>query len=119
MSTDNQQSQPHSFMEEELKRALNELAYGITKYEMVSGSPMKATARVVIIENETFLVSLTSRGFQLHSPTEAPMDPDHDAEGPVFETLEQLLAHVSSKFEAAHRSALQVKLESLNSADGA
>ncbi len=52
-------------MEDELKRALNELAYGITKYEMVSGSPMKATARVVIIENETFLVSLTSRGFQV------------------------------------------------------
>lgn len=45
------------------------------------------------------------------------MDPDHDAEA-VFETLEQLLTSVSSKYEAAHRSALQVKLESLSSQDG-
>ncbi|KAI0690454.1 hypothetical protein C8T65DRAFT_97781 [Cerioporus squamosus] len=118
MPSDTQESHPHAFMEEELKRALNEQAFGITKYEMVSSSPMKATARVVLIENDAILVSLTSRGFQLHSPTEAPNDPDHDAET-VFETLEQLLTHVSPKFEAAHRSALQVKLEALRSEDGA
>ncbi|RPD62719.1 hypothetical protein L226DRAFT_568570 [Lentinus tigrinus ALCF2SS1-7] len=105
-------------MEEELKRALNEQAFGIMKYETVSSSPMKATARVVLIENDAILVSLTSRGFQLHHPTESPMDPDSDAEN-VFETLEQLLINVSPKFEAAHRSALQAKLQSLGSPDGA
>ena len=49
---------------------------------------------------------------QLHSPTEAPMDPDLDAEV-VFETVEQLLQSVSPQFEAARRSAIVAKLSAL------
>ena len=65
MSSELQESHPHAFMEEELKRSLNEEAYGIAKYEMVSGSPLKATARVVLIENDVILVSLSGRGYQV------------------------------------------------------
>lgn len=56
---------------------------------------------------------LQTHPVQLHSPSEAPMDPDHDAET-IFETIEQLLQTVSPGFESAQRSALMAKLESLS-----
>ncbi|KAI0373710.1 hypothetical protein BV20DRAFT_1049653 [Pilatotrama ljubarskyi] len=107
-----QQSEPAAFAREELARALAEQSFGISSYELVSSSPLKAAARVVLLEGDAIVVSLTSRGFQLHSPTEAPMDPDHDSER-VFETIEQLLETVSPQYESARRSALLSRLESL------
>ncbi|KAI9059275.1 hypothetical protein FKP32DRAFT_1596635 [Trametes sanguinea] len=109
-----QQSQPSSFTREELERALAENSYGISSFEIMSSSPLKATARVVLLEGEPVIVSLSSRGYQLHSPSEAPMDPDHDSET-VFETIEQLLQTVSQQYESAKRNALFTKLESLAS----
>ncbi|KAI0632401.1 GSKIP domain-containing protein [Trametes polyzona] len=108
-----EQSKPSAFMREELERALAEQSFGISSYETTSSSPLKATARVVLLEGEVVLISLTSRGFQLHSPSEAPMDPDHDSET-VFETIEQLLQTVSPQYESKKRSALMEKLESLS-----
>ena len=60
-----QASEPHAFVEEELVRALTEQSFGIASYEVVSTSPMKATALVVLLEGESILVSLTSRGYQV------------------------------------------------------
>ncbi|KAL1950406.1 hypothetical protein VTO73DRAFT_5530 [Trametes versicolor] len=108
-----EQSAPSSFMREELERALAEQSFAISSFEAMSSSPLKATARVVLLEGDAVVVSLTSRGYQLHSPSEAPMDPDHDAET-IFETIEQLLQTVSPGFESAQRSALMAKLESLS-----
>ncbi|OJT08154.1 hypothetical protein TRAPUB_950 [Trametes pubescens] len=108
-----EQSEPSSFMREELERALAEQSFAISSFETTSSSPLKATARVVLLEGEVVLVSLTSRGYQLHSPSEAPMDPDHDTEI-IFETIEQLLQTVSPQFESAQRSALMEKLELLS-----
>ena len=65
MSSSTEQSKPHAFMEEELTRALNEQSFGIASFEVVSTSPMKATARVVLLEKEPVMVALTSRGFQV------------------------------------------------------
>ncbi|KAI0755219.1 hypothetical protein C8Q80DRAFT_418593 [Daedaleopsis nitida] len=109
-----QQSEPHAFVEEELNHTLTEQSFGISSYEIVSTSPLKATAKIVLLEEETVMVSLTSRGFQLHSPSEPPMDPDLDAEI-VFETIEQLLQSVSPRYGAAQRSALMAKLNALTS----
>ena len=50
---------------------------------------------------------------QLQSPSEAPMDPDLDAEV-AFETIEQLLQSVSPRYDSARRSALMAKLEALS-----
>ncbi len=125
-----EQSEPSSFMLEELERALAEQSFAISSFETTSSSPLKATARVVLLEGEVVLVSLTSRGYQvcdnglasgmlrthsvqLHSPSEAPMDPDHDTEI-IFETIEQLLQTVSPQFESAQSSALMEKLELLS-----
>ncbi|KAI0771207.1 GSKIP domain-containing protein [Trametes elegans] len=114
MSTPSQQqSAPSAFVREELERALAEQSFGIVSFEITSSSSMKATARVVLLEGEPVLVSLTSRGFQLNSPSEAPMDPDLDSET-VYETLEQLLQTVSPQYESARRNALLAKLESLS-----
>lgn len=60
-----QQSEPHAFVEEELVRALNEQSFGLSSYEIVSTSPLKASARVVLLEEEIIMVSLTSRGYQV------------------------------------------------------
>ena len=57
----------HAFVEEELVRALKEQSFGISSYQIVSTSPMKATARVALLEGEAVLVSLTGRGFQVHA----------------------------------------------------
>lgn len=65
MASPLQESQPHDFMQEELTRALSEQAFGITSYEVLSSSPLKAVARVVLLENDTILVSLTGRGYQV------------------------------------------------------
>ncbi|EIW59379.1 uncharacterized protein TRAVEDRAFT_122660 [Trametes versicolor FP-101664 SS1] len=103
-----EQSAPSSFMREELERALAEHSFAISSFEAMSSSPLKATARVVLLEGDAVVVSLTSRGYQV-----PPMDPDHDAET-IFETIEQLLQTVSPGFESAQRSALMAKLESLS-----
>ncbi|KAH9851509.1 hypothetical protein C2E23DRAFT_869223 [Lenzites betulinus] len=102
------QSAPRSFVREELERALVEQSFAISSFEISSSSPLKATARVVLLEEEAVVVSLTSRGYQV-----APMDPDHDAEI-VFETIEPLLQSVSPLYESRQRSALLEKLESLS-----
>ncbi|KAI0357468.1 hypothetical protein OH77DRAFT_1422327, partial [Trametes cingulata] len=107
-----QQSEPSAFVREELERALAEQSFGISSFELMSSSPLKAAARVVLLEGNPVVISLTSRGFQLQSPSEAPMDPDHDSET-VFETIEQLLQTVSPRYESARRGALLSKLESL------
>ncbi|KAI0647789.1 hypothetical protein C8Q79DRAFT_924886 [Trametes meyenii] len=107
-----QQSSPSVFVREELERALTEQSFGISGFELTSSSPLKAAARVALLEGDSILISLTSRGFQLHSPSEAPMDPDHDADT-VFEAIEQLLQTVSPAYESAKRNALLAKLESL------
>ncbi|KAI0669263.1 hypothetical protein C8Q78DRAFT_1042559 [Trametes maxima] len=107
-----QQSTPSAFVREELERALAEQSFGISGFEVTSSSPLKAAARVDLLEGDSVLISLTSRGFQLHSPSEAPMDPDHDSEA-VFETIEQLLQTVSPAYESAKRNALLARLESL------
>ncbi|KAI8978765.1 GSKIP domain-containing protein [Trametes punicea] len=112
MSSPAQQSKPSTFTREELERALSENSYGISSFDITSSSPLKATARVVLLEGEPILISLSSRGFQLHSPSEAPMDPDHDSET-VFETIEQLLQTVSPQYESARRNTLLAKLQSL------
>ncbi|CDO69995.1 hypothetical protein BN946_scf184973.g5 [Trametes cinnabarina] len=104
-----QQSEPSSFTREELERALIENSYGISSFELMSSSPLKATARVVLLEGEPIIISLTSRG-----PSEPPVDPDLDSET-VFETLEQLLQTVSPQYESAKRNALLAKLEALAS----
>ena len=65
MTSTPEQSEPHAFVEEELVRALQEQSFGISSYQIVSTSPMKATARVVLLEDEAVLVSLTSRGYQV------------------------------------------------------
>ena len=126
-----QESEPHAFVKEELSRALNEQSFGITSHEIISSTPLKAAARVVLLEGDTILLSLSSRGFQvrtlgfcsirpyerssqLHSLNESPTDPDLDAEL-VFETLEQLLQSVSLQYDAARRSALIAKLDALAS----
>ncbi|KAM5538716.1 hypothetical protein V8D89_007745 [Ganoderma adspersum] len=109
-----QQSKPHAFVKEELSRALSEQSFGITSHEIISSTPLKAVARVVLLEGDTVLLSLSSRGFQLHSLNESPTDPDLDAEL-VFETLEQLLQSVSLQYDAARRSALIAKLNALAS----
>ncbi|KAI1794881.1 hypothetical protein LXA43DRAFT_882761 [Ganoderma leucocontextum] len=114
MASPTQESEPHAFVKEELSRALNEQSFGITSYEIVSSTPLKAAASVVLLESDTILVSLSSRGFQLHSLNESPTDPDLDAEL-VFETLEQLLQSVSLQYDAARRSALIAKLDALAS----
>ncbi|KAI0826787.1 hypothetical protein BC628DRAFT_1418857 [Trametes gibbosa] len=108
-----QQSAPSSFMREELERALTEQSFGISSFEISSSSPLKTTARVVLLEGDAIVLSLTSRGFQLHSPSEAPMDPEHDSEI-IFETIEPLLQSVSPLYESRQRSVLLQKLESLS-----
>lgn len=65
MASAMKQSEPHAFVHEELVRALKEQEFGITSYEIVSTSPLKAIARVELLEGESVLVSLTSRGFQV------------------------------------------------------
>lgn len=60
-----QQSEPHAFVEEELVRALHEQSFGLSSYEILSTSPLKASARVVLLEEEIIMVSLTSRGYQV------------------------------------------------------
>ncbi|TBU23198.1 hypothetical protein BD309DRAFT_951956 [Dichomitus squalens] len=101
-----------AFAHDELERALKEQSFGITSFEIVSTTPLKAAASVVLLEGPTVLVSLSNRGFQLYSPTDPPTDPDLDAEA-VFETIEQLLQSVSPQYDAARRSALITKLESI------
>ena len=130
-----QESEPHAFVKEELSRALNEQSFGITSYEIVSSTPLKAAARIVLLEGDTILVSLSSRGFQvrqinfcstclyerdpqLHSLNESPTDPNLDAEL-VFETLQQLLQSISLQYDAARRSALIAKLDALASPESA
>ncbi|KAI0769912.1 hypothetical protein C8Q74DRAFT_1202280 [Fomes fomentarius] len=108
-----QQSEPHAFVEEELVRALNEQSFGLSSYEIVSTSPLKAIARVVLLEEAIIMVSLTSRGYQLNSPSEPPSDSDLDAEA-VFENIEQLLQSVSPSYEAARRSVFVAKLSALS-----
>ncbi|EJF57081.1 hypothetical protein DICSQDRAFT_70216 [Dichomitus squalens LYAD-421 SS1] len=93
-----------AFAHDELERALKEQSFGITSFEIVSTTPLKAAASVVLLEGPTVLVSLSNRGFQVH--------PDLDAEA-VFETIEQLLQSVSPQYDAARRSALITKLESI------
>ncbi len=131
MASPTEESGPHAFVIEELSRALDEQSFGITSHEIVSSSPLKAVARIVLLEGDTILVSLSSRGFQvrplefgstypykrspqLHSLNESPTDPDLDAEL-VFETLDQLLQSVSLQYDAARRSALIAKLDALAS----
>ena len=58
-------SKPPTFTQEELARALKEQSFGINSYEIVSTTPLKATASVVLLEGQTILVSLSSRGFQV------------------------------------------------------
>ncbi|KAH9889974.1 hypothetical protein C8Q73DRAFT_793331 [Cubamyces lactineus] len=112
MSSSTKQSEPSSFVREELERALAEQSSGIASFELISSSPLKAAAKVDLLEGEPIIVSLTSRGFQVHSPSEAPRDPDHDSET-VFETIEQLLQTVSPQYEVSRRTILLAKLESL------
>ena len=65
------ESEPHNFMHEELVRALSEQAFGITTYKVLESSPLKATASIVLLEDETILISLTGRGFQVCSYSHA------------------------------------------------
>ena len=62
-----QESEPHAFVKEELSRALNEQSFGITSHEIISSTPLKAAARVVLLEGDTILLSLSSRGFQVRT----------------------------------------------------
>lgn len=52
-------------MREELERALAEHSFAISSFEAMSSSPLKATARVVLLEGDAVVVSLTSRGYQV------------------------------------------------------
>ena len=54
-------------MHEELGRALSEQSFGTTSYEILSSSPLKATASVVLLESDTVLISLTGKGFQVRT----------------------------------------------------
>ena len=67
MASSNSESEPHDFMHEELVRALSEQSFGISKYEVISSSPLKATANVALLESDIVTVSLTGRGFQVCS----------------------------------------------------
>ena len=58
-------SKPPTFTQEELARALKEQSFGITTFEIVSTTPLKATASIVLLEGQTILVSLSSRGFHV------------------------------------------------------
>ena len=58
-------SKPPTFTQEELARALKEQSFGINTYEIISTTPLKATASVILLEGQTILVSLSSRGFQV------------------------------------------------------
>jgi hypothetical protein len=54
-----------SFYQTEFQRALEEQAFGIKSFAMVSSSSHQATASIVILEGSKLLVQLTTQGYSV------------------------------------------------------
>ena len=134
------QSHPTTFTRSELDRALSEQSFGITSYEITDSTELEASARVVLLEGNVIIISLTSRGYQVsfrdsnpylvrstgrksHShwsnvqiiPSSLEGEGGHVLDR-VFEEVEGLLQTVSNQYGQARQMALMQKLALLSAA---
>ena len=135
------QSHPTTFTRSELDRALSEQSFGITSYEITDSTELEASARVVLLEGNVIIISLTSRGYQVSFRDSNPylvrstgrksrshwsnvqVIPSSHGEGEgghvldrVFEEVEGLLQTVSNRYGQARQMALMQKLALLSAA---
>ncbi|KAF9241201.1 hypothetical protein BU15DRAFT_45291 [Melanogaster broomeanus] len=94
-------SSPSSFYYNELRRALSEQSFGLTRYEVTrQDTPHEATAFVTLLEGTALRVSLNTRGYQIDG-------------GQIYESIDELLQSVSPMFMQKRKDVLLAKLQSL------
>ncbi|KAF7299563.1 hypothetical protein HMN09_00961500 [Mycena chlorophos] len=91
------------FCGEELRNALTEEAAAIHSFQMTTAEQLRATASVTLLEGRTVSVCLTMSGYSIV-----------DEDGPVFESIEQLLRSASKMYERQRQEALMAALANLS-----
>ncbi|KIK95163.1 hypothetical protein PAXRUDRAFT_827280 [Paxillus rubicundulus Ve08.2h10] len=100
-ATDNMTSSSSSFYYNELRRALSEQSFGLTRYDVARQyTAHEASAFVTLLEGTTLKVSLNARGYRFDG-------------GQTLESIEGLLQSVSPMYLQKRRDTLFAKLQDL------
>ncbi|KAI0726477.1 hypothetical protein C8Q72DRAFT_752725, partial [Fomitopsis betulina] len=87
----------------ELSSALQEHSFGVSGFEITHVSAHEASARIVLLEQSTVIVVLTTSGYGI----------DQGAVSRTFEGLEDLLASISPAYVERRQQSLLAKLQLL------
>ncbi|KAF9221650.1 hypothetical protein BS17DRAFT_710924 [Gyrodon lividus] len=94
-------STPPSFYYNELRRALSEQSFGLTRHDVARQyTAHEASAIIILLEGTTLRVSLNARGYQFDG-------------GQIFESIEELLQSASPMYLQKRRDTLLAKLQGL------
>ncbi|KAA1467775.1 hypothetical protein DENSPDRAFT_832910 [Dentipellis sp. KUC8613] len=101
-----------SFFEVELKRALEEQSFGVTRAEVVNSSSLDATALITLLEGAVLEVVLFRGGYRVLREPAGEHVPGHHPR--IYETIEDLLSAHSSGYVAKKHETLFAKLDQVN-----
>ncbi|KAF9808948.1 hypothetical protein IEO21_07670 [Rhodonia placenta] len=113
---DNSRPSTPNFPTVELTSALGEQCFGIVDFTIVSSTVHEASARVALLEGNTVIISLSSRGYRAvlgpgletrEVPTEITLELS-------YESIEDILTVLSSRYGDVRRDRLFAKLEALS-----
>ncbi|KZT09359.1 uncharacterized protein LAESUDRAFT_712440 [Laetiporus sulphureus 93-53] len=107
---------PSDFPTAELIHALEEQSFGISSYELRSFDAHEATAQVVFLEGHVVTVSLSTTGYKAtehrHGNDGDPCSTDRS-----FESIEELMEHISPRYVEKRREAIMARLQALSEQD--
>ncbi|OSX59950.1 hypothetical protein POSPLADRAFT_1149176 [Postia placenta MAD-698-R-SB12] len=98
---DNSRPSTPNFPTVELTSALGEQCFGIVNFTIVSSTVHEASARVALLEGNTVIISLSSRGYRITL-------------GRSYESIEDILTVLSSRYGDVRRDRLFAKLQALS-----
>ncbi|KAF9811780.1 hypothetical protein IEO21_06436 [Rhodonia placenta] len=100
----------------ELTNALEEQCFGIVNFTIVSSTVHEAFARVALLEGNTVIISLSPRGYTAGiGPGQEPREmPTESILELSYESIEDILTVLSSRYADARRDRLFAKLQALS-----
>lgn len=131
---DNSRPSTPNFPTVELTSALGEQCFGIVDFTIVSSTVHEASARVALLEGNTVIISLSSHGYTVRvcyavlpfladdaicvkagmGPRQEPREvPAEITLGRSYESIEDILTALSSRYADARQDRLFAKLQAL------
>ncbi|KAF9808959.1 hypothetical protein IEO21_07681 [Rhodonia placenta] len=113
---DNSRPSTPNFPTAELTSAIGEQCFGIAGFTIVSSTVHEASARVALLEGNTVIISLSSHGYTagMGPRQERREVPAEITLGRSYESIEDILTVLSSRYADARRDRLFAKLQALS-----